>query len=119
MKNAISNTDKTRSIQPGLRSSTARSSDNYIRSQDLPRLIAVWPSEISNQSPAKFFKLIGKLKNALRAERQRGRTGHWSYDLNRHMGLVKALKAEMTALTLAQDRESAGARVRHVKAAPR
>lgn len=28
----------------------------------------------------------------------RGRAGHWSYDLNRHLALVEALKAERGAL---------------------
>ena len=37
---------------------------------------------------------IARLKRALRSQRQLGRAGHWSYDLNRHFGLLQALKAE-------------------------
>lgn len=37
--------------------------------------------------------LRARLKAALRSERRRGRAGHWSYDLNRHLGLLQALKS--------------------------
>ncbi|MGB9044149.1 MAG: hypothetical protein WCC81_16970, partial [Pseudolabrys sp.] len=38
--------------------------------------------------------VLGKLRRALRAERRRASSGHWSYDLNRHLALVTAYKAE-------------------------
>ena len=38
---------------------------------------------------------IARLKRALRSQRRLGRAGHWSYDLNRHFGLLQALKAEV------------------------
>lgn len=41
---------------------------------------------------------IARLRRALRAERQRGRAGHWAYDLNRHIGLLQALKSELARL---------------------
>jgi hypothetical protein len=41
----------------------------------------------------------------LRVERARGRAGHWTYDLNRHIGLLQAMKAE-------QERLAASARER-------
>jgi hypothetical protein len=50
---------------------------------------------------------IARLKRALRSQRQLGRGGHWSYDLNRHFGLLQALKAER-ARALAQTRAAAG-----------
>lgn len=80
--------------------------------RDLPRLIAVWPSEIIDPGRAGTIKLIGKLKSALRAERQRGRAGHWTYDLGRHMGLAKALKAEITAFAHDQVQEPESIEVR-------
>ena len=40
-----------------------------------------------------------KLRRALRAERRRGLAGHWSYDLNRHLGL-SAYKGELARLGL-------------------
>lgn len=106
MKNANSKNHRMRTSRPERAGATAQTADDYLRVRDLPRLIAVWPDEIANQSPAGAIKLIRKLRNALRAERQRGRAGHWSYDLGRHMGLAKALKAEMTAFALAQEQES-------------
>jgi hypothetical protein len=39
-----------------------------------------------------------KLRSALRAERRRALSGHWSYDLNRHLGLLSAYKGEMAEL---------------------
>ena len=38
---------------------------------------------------------IARLKRALRSQRRLGLAGHWSYDLNRHLGLLQALKAEL------------------------
>lgn len=38
---------------------------------------------------------IARLKRALRSQRRLARAGHWSYDLNRHLGLLQALKAEL------------------------
>jgi hypothetical protein len=37
------------------------------------------------------------LRRALRAERQRGIGGHWSYDLARHAQLLHAYRAEAKA----------------------
>jgi len=96
---------RTRSKLPRQRGLTAQPVDEYLRDRDLPRLIAVWPREVADPSQAGILILIRKLKNALRAERQRGRSGHWSYDLGRHIRLVKALKAEMTMLALGQERK--------------
>ena len=54
---------------------------------------------------------IARLKRALRSQRQLGKAGHWSYDLNRHFGLLQALKAERArARALAQTRAAAGAK---------
>lgn len=42
--------------------------------------------------------MLGKLRRALRAERRRATSGHWSYDLNRHLAHVSAYKAELVRL---------------------
>jgi hypothetical protein len=55
---------------------------------------------------------IARLKRALRSQRRLGRGGHWSYDLNRHFGLLQALKAEVARLrahTTADAGDNAGA----------
>ena len=70
----------------------------YKRARDLPRLLAVWPRDIQDTSNAGIFRVIAKLRQALRAERRRGLAGRWSYDLERHLAWAKALKAELEAL---------------------
>ena len=64
----------------------------YLRARDLPKLIALWPRELADESPEGRLHVLGKLRRALRAERRRALSGHWSYDLNRHLGLLSALR---------------------------
>lgn len=66
----------------------------------MPRLIPVGPKEVSDCSIAGRTAIVQRLMRSLRGERVRGRAGHWSYDLNRHVGLVEALKYERQALRL-------------------
>jgi hypothetical protein len=42
--------------------------------------------------------VLYRLARALRGERARGRAGHWTYDLDRHFGLIEAYRAERAAL---------------------
>lgn len=68
----------------------------------------LWPDEILDDSLAGRLRLLAKLRRALRAERQRGVGGHWTYDLARHRGLLAAYRAEAEAvrhLALAGERE--------------
>jgi hypothetical protein len=91
--------------RPQPRSTTARiyarmtdaGSRAYVRERDLARLIPVWPREIEDRSAKGALHILAKLRRALRAERTRGLAGHWSYDLNRHLGLLSAFKAELAA----------------------
>ena len=68
----------------------------------LPRLIALWPRELSDESPEGHRHALAKLRRALRAERRRGLAGHWSYDLNRHLGLLSAYRGERALLERAE-----------------
>ena len=43
--------------------------------------------------------MLAELRSALRAERRRALGGHWSYDLNRHLGLISAYKGELADLS--------------------
>jgi hypothetical protein len=70
----------------------------YQRARDLPKLVALWPRELADESPEGRRLVLAKLRRALRAERRRGLAGHWSYDLNRHLGLLSAYKGEIAAL---------------------
>ncbi len=70
----------------------------YDRARDLPCLIALWPHELADLSPQGALRILSKLRAALRAERRRGRAGHWSYELNRHLALLSAYKGEIALL---------------------
>ena len=70
----------------------------YKRARDLPKLIALWPHELDDLSPEGHRRVLSKLRSALRAERRRALSGHWSYDLNRHLGLLSAYKGELAGL---------------------
>jgi hypothetical protein len=76
----------------------------YDRSRMLPRLVPATPAEIADRSPAGIRRMLRLLARALRGERRRGRAGHWTYDLNRHIGLRQAYKAELAALSVAARR---------------
>ena len=69
----------------------------YDRRMMLPRLVRATPAELEDDSPAMRRILLARLARALRAERNRGRAGHWTYDLNRHIGLRQAYIAEKAA----------------------
>ena len=70
----------------------------YRRREMLPRLLSVSPVDIEDISEEYTKKLCLRLLSALRRERSRGRAGHWSYDLNRHIGLLQAYRAERRTL---------------------
>ena len=81
-------------IYGGMAEASAR---RYQRARDLPKLIALWPRELEDQSLPGGLRILAKLRRALRAERARATSGHWSYDLNRHLGLLCAYKGELAS----------------------
>jgi hypothetical protein len=66
----------------------------YQRQRCLPSLLPLLPAEIADGGEAMRRRIVGRLARALRAERMRGRAGHWSYDMNRHIALLQAYEAE-------------------------
>ena len=66
----------------------------YDRDRHLARLLG-GNSDLWRGAEGDPASTIARLKRALRSQRQLGRAGHWSYDLNRHFGLLQALKAEL------------------------
>ncbi|MBX2804552.1 MAG: hypothetical protein KTR19_01150 [Hyphomicrobiales bacterium] len=72
----------------------------YCREKDLSRLAGLWPGEINTSDIEVRERIVSILRNALRIERQRGKSGHWCYDLNRHLALKYALAQEIAALKL-------------------
>ena len=68
--------------------------NHYHRLRHLPALLALWPIELEDMSATGTKHIVDQLEIALFSERRRGRARHWCYDLNRHLALVSALKAE-------------------------
>jgi hypothetical protein len=70
----------------------------YDRRATLTRVLALWPHEVEDESRHGRLRIIAMLRRALRAERQRGLAGHWTYDLARHAELLRAYRQELDAL---------------------
>jgi hypothetical protein len=70
----------------------------YERARHLPWLARATPDEIASSDPEVTRAIVARLARALRAERRRGRAGHWTYDMNRHIALTQALAAERQRL---------------------
>lgn len=78
----------------------------YVRSRDLPRLLGLWPEEVARMAETDLEVVVARLASAIRAERRRGRSRHWSYDLNRHSALIHAFESECAALRRRQRQRS-------------
>jgi hypothetical protein len=72
--------------------------ENYDRERDLTRLIHASHADLDDRSPGMVPSILARLARALRSERNRGRSGHWTYDLNRHIALKQAYEAEKARL---------------------
>lgn len=70
----------------------------YTRQTCLPRLLPLLPAELADDSDVARRRIVARLARALRAERMRGRAGHWTYDLNRHIALHQAYEGERRRL---------------------
>ncbi|WP_436642067.1 DUF6477 family protein [Microbaculum sp. FT89] len=82
----------------GIRQAVGAGLVRYERRRHLPWLARATPDEIASTNPAVAQSIVARLERALRAERRRGRAGHWSYDINRHIALMQALAAEKQRL---------------------
>ena len=71
----------------------------YDRRRDLARLIHLDPFKALPDTPETTDAILAGLRRALRAERNRGRAGHWTYDLNRHIALRQAYAAEASRIS--------------------
>ena len=79
----------------------------YERARNLPRVLPLMAGQCEGPEPDTTRLIVRRLAQALRRERRLGRAGHWTYDLNRHIALTQAWKAESEAL------RSAPLRARH------
>jgi hypothetical protein len=101
-------TDSGHSARAGFQSHSDVDSRAYDRGRDLPKLLPLWPQEIVSSKTTDHARLLARLRKALRVERQRGASGHWTYDLARHAQLLRAYRAEAAAYL----RATAGSRQR-------
>lgn len=69
----------------------------YDRRVDLLRVLPLWPHEIEDETPEGRKRIIIKLRRTLRAERRRGLAGDWTYDLCRHVELLRVYRLELAA----------------------
>jgi hypothetical protein len=76
----------------------ARGIEPYDRTRHLPRVLPVDAAELTDASHEGRRRTLARLARALRAERNRGRAGHWTYDLNRHIALAQAYESERRLL---------------------
>jgi hypothetical protein len=83
-----------RAARDALRAAVRSGCDAYDRRRTLPRLLPLDPRELDAEDPAVRRVILARLKSALRAERRRGRAGHWAYDLDRHLALLQAIAGE-------------------------
>lgn len=68
----------------------------YDRPSALARFHRLSPELIESDSPDAARAALKEIERAMRAER--ARRGHWSYDLNRHISLLVAHRAETARL---------------------
>jgi hypothetical protein len=67
----------------------------YDRRTELPRVLPLWPNELVDESEESRLRILARLRKALRAERRRGLAGHWTYDLARHVELLRVYRLEL------------------------
>ena len=67
---------------------------HYDRNRDLPGLLHLFPAEVEKLDDANKGAILHRIILALRAERKRGRSGHWRYSLARHIALMQAACTE-------------------------
>jgi hypothetical protein len=79
-------------IESGIKAGVA----DYDRSVALRRFHRLSPQTLASESPQAAREVIRELERALRGER--ARRGHWTYDLNRHIALLTAHRAETERL---------------------
>lgn len=76
----------------------------YDRRMALARFHRLSHETIASETPGAARAVLREIKDALRVER--ARAGHWSYDLNRHIALLVAHRAETARLARLEGRQS-------------
>ncbi len=92
------NQEMRRPARRAVEADVARGAALYVRARHLPRVLPLMAGQCDGPEPDTTRLIVRRLAQALRRERALGRAGHWTYDLNRHMALTQAWKAESGAL---------------------
>ncbi|CCJ08541.1 DUF6477 family protein [Methylocystis sp. SC2] len=79
-----------------LQAALAAGLNAYDRTHALARFHRLSPDTIASESPDAARAALKEIERAMRGER--ARRGHWSYDLNRHISLLVAHRAETARL---------------------
>ncbi len=82
--------------RPAVEAALTANLDAYDRASALARLHRLSPQTILTETPEAARDVLREIERALRAER--ARRGHWTYDLNRHIALLVAHRAESACL---------------------
>ena len=82
--------------RPAVEAALTANLDAYDRASALARLHRLSPQTILTETPEAARDVLREIERALRAER--ARRGHWTYDLNRHIALLVAHRAESARL---------------------
>ncbi len=84
------------SARPAVAATLGASLAAYNRANALSRFHRLSQEVIVSETPQAARLVLGEIERALRAER--ARRGHWTYDLNRHIALLVAHRAESARL---------------------
>ncbi len=95
-----------RGARTAIESSVKAGAELYERERDLPRLVRIEPRSLGAETIGDVETIVARLERALRAERNRARSGHWTYDLNRHIALRQAHLAETGRLAALKGKAS-------------
>ena len=91
------------SARDALESAISASRAAYDRHVVLGRLYRLSPETIRSETVDAARKVVAEIERAMR--RERARCGHWTYDLNRHIALHVAHRAETARLAGLRARE--------------
>ena len=90
--------DRTADACQCLRVMVDADASRYDRARDLLKAIALFPEQLADTSREGTKYILAKLLNQARALRDLGLRSHWTYDLNVHIAVLAAIKAEQKNL---------------------
>lgn len=96
-RSAFEDVDLVGAARRALEQSLKAGVEVYDRRRALMRFHRLSPQTIESPHPDAARLILKEIEQALR--RERARRGHWTYDLNRHIALMSAHRAESERLS--------------------